>query len=122
MSQQSQFEQKEDGVYLGDVKVATGNADGFRMTKGNADHKEAVAAFLGVEDAPEKPLTAAEIAGIAQGAAMATVRKTKDPVCPIKGAIDAGDKDPEVVAWWYDNHPELAEKKYASRRLINPYA
>ena len=38
------------------------------------------------------------------------------PVCPIKGADDLGDKDPEVMAWWEKNHPDLFEKKYQGRK------
>lgn len=35
--------------------------------------------------------------------------------CPIKGSIQLGDKDPEVMAWWKENNPEEYERRYAGR-------
>lgn len=39
--------------------------------------------------------------------------------CPINGG-DLGDKSPEVVAWWFQNHPDLAAKRYEGRKVIVP--
>jgi hypothetical protein len=36
------------------------------------------------------------------------------PVCPINGGL-YGDKAEAVVNWWYENHPELAAKRYHRR-------
>lgn len=40
-----------------------------------------------------------------------------EPVCPIKGKIGMGDKDPEVIAWWKANYPDEFEIKYAGRTI-----
>lgn len=42
------------------------------------------------------------------------------PVCPLPGNSQAGSKSPEVVAWWFDNHPELARVKYAKHKHLWP--
>lgn len=43
------------------------------------------------------------------------------PVCPIKRKKSLGDKDPRVVEWWRDNHPELYNIKYERRQThLNP--
>lgn len=43
------------------------------------------------------------------------------PVCPIKRKKSLGDKDPRVVEWWRDNHPELYKEKYRQRQThLNP--
>lgn len=39
--------------------------------------------------------------------------------CPINGG-DLGDKSPEVVAWWFQNHPDLAAKRYEGRKVAVP--
>lgn len=48
--------------------------------------------------------------------------ETKDspPVCPIPGDSQSGSKSPEVVAWWFDNHPEQARVKYANHKHLWP--
>ena len=45
-----------------------------------------------------------------------TTQDTDDgmPVCPIDGGL-YGDKAEAVVNWWYENHPELAAKRYHRR-------
>lgn len=38
-------------------------------------------------------------------------------ICPIVGDPMLGDKDPKVVQWWKDNHPEEFKNRYSGRRL-----
>ena len=40
--------------------------------------------------------------------------ETVQVVCPIDGGV-FGDKHPDVVDWWYENHPAIAEKLYHRR-------
>ncbi len=40
-------------------------------------------------------------------------------ICPIPGG-PLGDKSPEVVAWWFKNHPEEAAKRYENRKVERP--
>lgn len=38
-------------------------------------------------------------------------------ICPIVGSNQLGDKDPEVVNWWRQNHPEEFKRRYSGRRI-----
>ncbi len=42
------------------------------------------------------------------------------PACPVPEDPRQGDKTPGVIAWWFKNHPEIAEKKYSGRRYSKP--
>lgn len=39
----------------------------------------------------------------------------KSTTCPIKSDPTMGDKDPAIVAWWFENFPEIAARKYKDR-------
>jgi hypothetical protein len=41
------------------------------------------------------------------------------PPCPPEDPM-AGDKTPEVVAWWFSHHPEQAAARYAGRKFLRP--
>jgi hypothetical protein len=41
------------------------------------------------------------------------------PPCPPEDPM-AGDKTPEVVAWWFAHHPEQAAARYAGRKFQRP--
>lgn len=56
------------------------------------------------------------------GAKAATLAEIDEvlPSCPIPEDPRKGDKTPGVIAWWFKNHPEIAEKKYSGRRYSKP--
>ena len=43
------------------------------------------------------------------------IKKPKGEIVPPLGDHRYGDKDPVVVAWWFENHPELAAERYKGR-------
>ena len=43
-------------------------------------------------------------------------QSSADIVCPIAMDLRYGDKTPEVVNWWFDNHPKEAAEKYRDRK------
>ena len=45
--------------------------------------------------------------------------ETRVPPCPPEDPR-AGDKTPEVIAWWFQYHPEQAAKKYEGRKFARP--
>lgn len=49
----------------------------------------------------------------------ATGGATAIPPCPPEDPL-AGDKTPEVVAWWFKHHPKEAEEKYKGRKFARP--
>lgn len=44
---------------------------------------------------------------------------TTIPPCPAEDPL-AGDKTPEVIAWWFKYHPKEAEEKYKGRKFARP--
>lgn len=102
-------------------KVAWLLGDGaLRMTRGNAGHRADVEAFLSRlyvavppgEDMPEEvPRETTK-----PGPEHPPKRKAGEiPPCPVSER-GWGDKDPEVIDWWFTYHPEEARERYKNRR------
>lgn len=100
------------------VKVAVINAKGhLQPSKGMADHRAAVEAFLEGDRLPDEEAPADIDPPAAQVEAPST--KHQAPPCPPEDPT-AGDKTPEVIAWWHRYHPEAAAVKYRNRKFAMP--
>lgn len=128
----------------GSTKIAFINDSGtVQATRGNADRKDELLPWIAEkypadlgESAPESDEKAEHSEDLSPnggqgdpdtreqeggGSPVAFVHETKDsPLCPVPGNSQAGSKSPEVVAWWFDNHPELARVKYAKHKHLWP--
>lgn len=106
--------EKRDDTILMDGKAVGYIEDGvLKMTRGNAPKRAEVEAFLAGE--AEEPVEA-------EDAEESKPEISAEPEPP-KGNPTMGDKDPEVIAWWFRNRPDEAAKRYADRKGTNldPY-
>lgn len=125
----------------GDDKLAFINETGnLQSTRGNADRKHEITDFIDwhaahdpaepISDGPDGGQGEPDTGGLPQaegGEADFAPHETKDagidevtPVCPVAEDPSLGDKTPAIVAWWFKNHPKIAEKKYTGRRYQKP--
>ena len=114
--------------FEGETKLAFTNASGtLQFTRGNSERRDEVEAWIERHNAhaPGKPqpVTEYEAEVIKETIQDQTVEKAPEQpinlpiICPIPGAPNLGDKDPEVIAWWQKNHPEEFKNRYAGRRI-----
>lgn len=127
-------------------KLAFTNASGtLQFTRGNAERREELEAWIkrheahtgstdqptgeastSVDEVPsEHNKEVAENVAEEESApgnkpetgAVPSERITLPIICPIVGASHLGDKDPAVVNWWRQNHPEEFKNRYSGRRI-----
>lgn len=124
----------------GETRIAFINDSGnLQATRGNADQKEDLVPWIRekypndlpeddghsinseTESAPEnEPETGAvsnEVADVRDDLAGKGPDIVLPIICPIVGSNQLGDKDPAVVNWWRQNHPEEFKKRYSGRRI-----
>ena len=117
----------ENEILAGDQKVAVIDKNGtLRMSKGQAEHKEGVTAFLEAREStishepePEHPAPAPVVS--AKALMEKRIQVGHEPV--IAGAPPQdhrGDKTPEFARWMIANRPKEAAEKYASIWHLNP--
>ena len=105
------IQRAEDNFFIDGVKVGFMHPNGKpQMLKGQAAHRPAIEAFLKIDAAQPDNLPQTK-------PAPAPAKKTKGeiPPCPPMDP-SAGDKTPEVIAWFFKYKPEEAAIKYAKRR------
>lgn len=108
------FVRLEHNIFLEGEKVAAIHEDGtLRMAKGQSAVKPDLMLWLASQG--ELPTQAA--ATEPEPAAPAPkLKKGEIPPCPPM-TIEAGDKTPEVIAWFKKYKPEEYEAKYKGRRF-----
>jgi len=105
------IQRAEDNFFIDGEKVGFIHPNGkLQMLKGQSAHRPAIEAFLGLE--PAAPAAPAEVKD-----APAKKSKGEIPPCPPMDPT-AGDKTPEVIAWWFKYKPDEAAVKYAKRRYV----
>lgn len=133
----------------GDVRLAFINEQGtLQATRGNADRKPDIAAFIDWHDAhdrKEEPVVSAETISIApieeisevpdggqgepdtgvlphagEGDADLVPHETKDSESKPVGSPELGEKDPAVISWHFKHDRKAAEKKYARCKQLWP--
>lgn len=107
--------QTEEGFFVDGEKVAMIDKNGhLKMAKGHAAKREDIQAWqdaqVEIEEAPEEQ---------AEPEPRKPVKDKGIPPCPPSDPR-AGDKTPEVVAWWFKYHPKEAESRYANRKFTRP--
>lgn len=115
------LERRENDIYDGEERVALIDINGhLKMTKGNAEKREQVEAWLDEREMDEA-LEAAKAAGgqVPDAKAEKPAKSGEIPECPAEDVM-LGDKTPAVVAWWFEHHPEQAEEKYKNRKVVRP--
>lgn len=129
------FRQDGRDIYLGKEKIGffPEGRDVPQMAKGKVAYRTAVLRWLGKQDDHEPaedddeddqqdgqekaPKPAAEPVKEAPKTKPSATPAAKPDEKPPVGAPGMGDKDPAVVAWWFENRPEQARKRYAQSKF-----
>lgn len=119
------FVKLEHNIFLDGEKVASFQEDGtLRMAKGQSAVKPELMLWLANQNDLPQPAPAAEQVEEEEQpedetptpAPAEKPKKSAIPPCP-EMTIEAGDKTPEVIAWFKKYKPEEFEKRYKGRRF-----
>jgi len=114
--------QAENNYFLDGEKIGFTRPDGsLQMAPGMKPHRDTLKAFIAGDSTPaaEEPAEP-EVANYpVQRASNPEPDYSSIPPCPPQ-SIEAGDKTPEVIDWYFKYHPEQAAIRYANRKFTKP--
>jgi hypothetical protein len=113
--------QAENNYFLDGEKIGFTRPDGsLQMAPGMKTHRDTLKAFIAGDSTPAaEEIDEAPAAEEPEEPEVVVKSKKGIPPCPPQ-SIEAGDKTPEVIAWYFKYHPEQAAIRYANRKFTKP--
>lgn len=114
---------EDSTIYEGDKAIGEILADGTpKLARGHHTKRQAIEELLAGRswEAAGQPEESRETPNGVQGepatGSVSVPHETKGSLAsPPQGSPQAGDKDPDVIAWWFKHRPDEARERYKNR-------